>query len=280
MKNDYRLTDFCPKYENISQKKYIKLTSDLLDNTVDTDNAEAEDVEAYKANEKVTFLSVDEVNMEFEREIEEASAIINETESKDETLSDILEVTDNIPYDPDNDIDDDDYTSEAYARREMAETANILNRATNRSFIIFDEIGRGTATYDGMAIAQAVLEYLDAMQPRTLFATHYHELTALTGENGLQHVACLTIDVREHNNEIVFMHKIIPGIANRSYGIHVARMAGMPSSVIARAECVLSALESSEPVRPAPTCAPAPKPIRKKAVISDNLPQPQLNLFG
>ncbi|MDO4423615.1 MAG: DNA mismatch repair protein MutS, partial [Pseudomonadota bacterium] len=89
-----------------------------------------------------------------------------------------------------------------------------------------------------------------------------------------------TIDVREHNNEIVFMHKIVPGVANRSYGIHVARMAGMPSSVIARAECVLSALESSEPVRPAPTCAPAPKPIRKKAVISDNLPQPQLNLFG
>ena len=163
---------------------------------------------------------------------------------------------------------------------EMSETANILNRATEHSFIIFDEIGRGTSTYDGMAIAQAVLEYLDAMQPRTLFATHYHELTALTGENGLQHVACLTIDVREHNNEIVFMHKIIPGIANRSYGIHVARMAGMPSSVIARAECVLSALESSEPVRPAPTCAPAPKPIRKKVVISDNLPQPQLNLFG
>ena len=163
---------------------------------------------------------------------------------------------------------------------EMSETANILNRATEHSFIIFDEIGRGTSTYDGMAIAQAVLEYLDTMQPRTLFATHYHELTALTGENGLQHVACLTIDVREHNNEIVFMHKIIPGIANRSYGIHVARMAGMPSSVIARAECVLSALESSEPVRPAPTCAPAPKPIRKKTIISDNLPQPQLNLFG
>ncbi len=157
---------------------------------------------------------------------------------------------------------------------EMSETANILNRATEHSFIIFDEIGRGTSTYDGMAIAQAVLEYLDAMQPRTLFATHYHELTALTGENGLQHVACLTIDVREHNNEIVFMHKIIPGVANRSYGIHVARMAGMPSSVIARAECVLSALESSEPVRP------APKPIRKKTCISDNLPQPQLNLFG
>ncbi len=163
---------------------------------------------------------------------------------------------------------------------EMSETANILNRATESSFIIFDEIGRGTSTYDGMAIAQAVLEYLDAMQPRTLFATHYHELTALTGENGLRHVACLTIDVREHNNEIVFMHKIVPGVANRSYGIHVARMAGMPASVIARAECVLSALESSEPVQPAATCAPAPKPARKKTCVSDNLPPPQLNLFG
>ena len=163
---------------------------------------------------------------------------------------------------------------------EMAETANILNRATEHSFIIFDEIGRGTATYDGMAIAQAVLEYLDAMQPRTLFATHYHELTALSGEQGLSHVSCLTIDVREHNNKIVFMHKIVPGVANRSYGIHVAKMAGMPSSVVARAECVLAALESNEPVRPAASCAPAPKPARKKTCISDNLPQPQLNLFG
>ena len=167
---------------------------------------------------------------------------------------------------------------------EMAETANILNRATEHSFIIFDEIGRGTATYDGMAIAQAVLEYLDAMQPRTLFATHYHELTALTGENGLRNVSCLTIDVREHNNEIVFMHKIVPGVANRSYGIHVAKMAGMPTSVIARAECVLAALESNEPVRPSPDCAPqpapSPRPSRRKPCVSDNLPQPQLNLFG
>ena len=165
---------------------------------------------------------------------------------------------------------------------EMAETANILNRATEHSFIIFDEIGRGTATYDGMAIAQAVLEYLDAMQPRTLFATHYHELTALTGESGLHHVSCLTIDVREHNNEIVFMHKIVPGVANRSYGIHVAKMAGMPGAVVARAECVLAALESNEPVRPAPDCAPisTPRTPRKKPCVSDNLSHPQLNLFG
>ena len=160
---------------------------------------------------------------------------------------------------------------------EMSETANILNRTTNRSFIIFDEIGRGTATYDGMAIAQAVLEYLDEMCPRTLFATHYHELTALQMNN----VSCLTIDVREHNNEIIFMHKIVAGVANRSYGIHVARMAGMPKSVIARAECVLSTLESHEPAQPVQTCAPkpAPAPTPKKPCVADNV-SPQLSLFG
>lgn len=165
---------------------------------------------------------------------------------------------------------------------EMAETANILNRATMRSFIIFDEIGRGTATYDGMAIAQAVLEYLDELQPRTLFATHYHELTALACGTSpmLSHVSCLTIDVREHNNEIVFMHKIVSGVANRSYGIHVARMAGMPSSVVARAQSVLDALESHD----APTSTPItpecpPQPVaRKKPCVSDERP-PQLNLF-
>ncbi len=166
---------------------------------------------------------------------------------------------------------------------EMAETANILNRATNRSFIIFDEIGRGTATYDGMAIAQAVLEFLNEMQPRTLFATHYHELTALVGADGLQNVSCLTIDVREHNNEIVFMHKIIAGVANRSYGIHVARMAGMPASVVSRAESVLASLEShgatcsaSSVGAPVTQSCPAPK----KPCVSDKLPPPQLSLFG
>ena len=129
---------------------------------------------------------------------------------------------------------------------EMVETANILNRATDKSFIIFDEIGRGTATWDGMAIAQSVLEFLNNMKPRTLFATHYHELTQLVNDkqNGLNNVQCLTIDVREHNNEIIFMHKIIPGVANRSYGIHVAQMAGIPKSVVLRAQQVLEHLEN------------------------------------
>jgi DNA mismatch repair protein MutS len=132
-----------------------------------------------------------------------------------------------------------------------------------------------------MAIAQAVLEYLDEMQPRTLFATHYHELTALATNGGLNHVSCLTIDVREHNNEIIFMHKIVAGVANRSYGIHVARMAGMPKSVIARAECVLSALESNEPEMPSQNCAPKPAsaPTPKKSCVSDNV-SPQLSLFS
>lgn len=131
---------------------------------------------------------------------------------------------------------------------EMSETANILRRATNKSFIIFDEIGRGTATFDGMAIAQAVLEFLNDLTPRTLFATHYHELTGLAYDNngGLPNVSCLTIDVREYNNEIIFMHKIIPGVANQSYGIHVAKMAGMPESVVARAQAVLDDLENSK----------------------------------
>ena len=160
---------------------------------------------------------------------------------------------------------------------EMSETANILNRATPRSFIIFDEIGRGTATYDGMAIAQAVLEYLSDVQPRTLFATHYHELTHLQ----LPHVSFLTCDVREHNNEIIFMHKMISGVANRSYGIHVARMAGMPSSVVERAQSVLDGLEQGipTPVSPAPVAPVAPAAPKNKNRVSDDT-SPQLNLFG
>ena len=158
---------------------------------------------------------------------------------------------------------------------EMSETANILNRATNRSFIIFDEIGRGTATYDGMAIAQAVLEYLNELCPRTLFATHYHELTSLVTGGYMGCTSCLTIEVREYNNEIIFMHKIVPGVANRSYGIQVAKMAGMPSSVVARAETVLCALESNQMSVPPQKSAP-----RKKTGGSEDPTTPQLNLFG
>lgn len=168
---------------------------------------------------------------------------------------------------------------------EMSETANILRRATKKSFIIFDEIGRGTATYDGMAIAQAVLEYLDELSPRTLFATHYHELTALVGDNAgrLHNVSCLTIDVREHNNDIVFMHKIVAGVANRSYGIHVAKMAGMPASVVARAESVLAGLEgaraTTENITPVPAAATTTAPKKPPRVMQPN-DTTQLTLFG
>jgi DNA mismatch repair protein MutS len=161
---------------------------------------------------------------------------------------------------------------------EMSETANILRRATNRSFIIFDEIGRGTATYDGMAIAQSVLEFLNNMAPRTLFATHYHELTALSGDNDgvLNMVSCLTIDVREYNNEIIFMHKIVNGVANRSYGIAVAKMAGMPASVVERAEQVLMNLENNtDSNKVVVQEKPSVKPV-----VEEPKQNPQLSLFG
>ena len=161
---------------------------------------------------------------------------------------------------------------------EMVETANILNRATKQSFIIFDEIGRGTSTFDGMAIAQAVLEYLNTLAPRTLFATHYHELTKLVSEENLDNVSCLTIDVREHNNDIVFLHKIIPGVANRSYGIAVAKMAGMPDKIVSRAEQVLSNLESgTNEARPIQKVKEKPS---IKPVVEEPKVKSQLSLFG
>ena len=135
---------------------------------------------------------------------------------------------------------------------EMVETANILRRATKKSFIIFDEIGRGTATFDGMAIAQAVLEYADGLDARCLFATHYHELTDVK----LNNVENLTIRVEESDGEIVFLHKITEGVANRSYGIHVAKMAGMPDGVVARAERILERLENTGEAKPEEQAAP------------------------
>ena len=162
---------------------------------------------------------------------------------------------------------------------EMVETANILNRATQKSFIIFDEIGRGTSTFDGMAIAQAVLEYLNSLKPRTLFATHYHELTRLVDDENLDNVCCLTIDVREHNNEIVFLHKIISGVANRSYGIAVAKMAGMPDQVVKRAEQVLEHLENNDDSINKPIEKNIEKPS-VKPVVEEPKQKSQLSLFG
>ncbi len=125
---------------------------------------------------------------------------------------------------------------------EMVETAAILNRATARSLVILDEIGRGTATFDGLSIAWATIENLHAVNRcRALFATHYHELTALAGKLG--GLACWTMRVKEWQGDVVFLHEVAPGAADRSYGIHVARLAGLPPAVIARAEQVLDSLE-------------------------------------
>ena len=128
---------------------------------------------------------------------------------------------------------------------EMVETAAILNQAGARALVILDEIGRGTATYDGLSIAWASVEHLhNANRCRSLFATHYHELTALSST--LPDLACYTMRVKEWQGDVVFLHEVAPGAADRSYGIHVAKLAGIPHPVIERAEAVLSLLESGD----------------------------------
>jgi len=128
---------------------------------------------------------------------------------------------------------------------EMVETAAILNQAGERSLVILDEIGRGTATYDGLSIAWATIEHLhEVNQCRALFATHYHELTQLAGKLGSLY--CATMRIKEWKKEIIFLHEAAPGVADRSYGIHVAQMAGLPKAVVARAESVLKRLEARD----------------------------------
>ena len=136
---------------------------------------------------------------------------------------------------------------------EMLETAKILQGATSRSLILLDEIGRGTSTYDGLSLAWAIAEHLQdrrSLGARTLFATHYHEITAL--EHAREGVQNLTVAVKEEKDQVIFLRKIKPGTADRSYGIHVGKLAGLPSTIIARAEAVLAQLEhhaSSENMR-------------------------------
>jgi len=128
---------------------------------------------------------------------------------------------------------------------EMVETAAILNQASDRSLVILDEIGRGTATFDGLSIAWATVEHLAAVSGcRALFATHYHELTALADR--FEDVASVTIDVKEWHDDIIFLHKVKPGAADRSYGIQVAKLAGLPASVVQRAAEVLAMLEKGD----------------------------------
>ncbi|MBM3868471.1 MAG: DNA mismatch repair protein MutS, partial [Verrucomicrobia bacterium] len=171
---------------------------------------------------------------------------------------------------------------------EMNETANILNNATPRSLVVLDEIGRGTSTYDGISIAWAVAEHLHGegpAGPRTLFATHYHELTKLA--EARPRLRNWSVEVKEWQDEILFVRRVVPGSADRSYGIQVARLAGMPPAVVQRAREILGGLEagsglpakasaapaqvSSAPV--APKKAPGAKPTSKEA-------GPELDLFA
>jgi DNA mismatch repair protein MutS len=165
---------------------------------------------------------------------------------------------------------------------EMVETAHILNCATPRSLILLDEIGRGTSTYDGLSIAWAVAEYIhDRTQlgARTLFATHYHEMTQL--EQLRAGIRNYRVAVQERDGEVVFLRKIVAGKADRSYGIHVARLAGLPAAVIDRAQIVLAQLEQPESIRTEPI---QEQPQR----VSQPLPQPhplieemkQIDLFS
>ena len=125
---------------------------------------------------------------------------------------------------------------------EMIETAGILEKATESSLIIMDEIGRGTATYDGLSIAWATLEHLhNEIRCRTLFATHYHELTQL--ENAFQNIKNAKVAIREWNDEIIFLHEVKFGTADKSYGIQVAKIAGLPKNVTKRANVILKKLE-------------------------------------
>ncbi|MDP9196305.1 MAG: DNA mismatch repair protein MutS [Pseudomonadota bacterium] len=129
---------------------------------------------------------------------------------------------------------------------EMVETATILNQATERSLVVLDEIGRGTATFDGLSIAWACVEHLhDTVRCRALFATHYHELTTLAGR--LDRLTCHTMRVKEWQGDVVFLHEVVAGSADRSYGIHVARLAGLPAPVVRRAREVLETLEQQGP---------------------------------
>jgi DNA mismatch repair protein MutS len=157
---------------------------------------------------------------------------------------------------------------------EMNETANIVNNASDRSLVILDEIGRGTSTFDGLSIAWSVAEFLhDKIKARTLFATHYHELTKLAAER--KGVANFNVAVREWNEQIIFLRKIIPGGADKSYGIHVARLAGVPKEILDRARDILAHLE--KPNGAVEVQKPAKgRRSKKPAPVSQ---KPQLDLF-
>jgi DNA mismatch repair protein MutS len=156
---------------------------------------------------------------------------------------------------------------------EMNETSNIVNNATERSLVILDEIGRGTSTFDGLSIAWSVAEFLhDKIKARTLFATHYHELTKLAEERS--GVCNFNVAVREWNDQIIFLRKIVPGGADKSYGIQVARLAGLPKEILDRAKDILSHLEA-----PNGTLAQPGKTRKRRSTSNTKTERPQLDLL-
>jgi DNA mismatch repair protein MutS len=160
---------------------------------------------------------------------------------------------------------------------EMNETANILNNSTDKSLIILDEIGRGTSTYDGLSIAWSVVEHLhrgEYVGARTLFATHYQELTQL--DKYLPRLKNFCVEVKEYKDDIVFVRRVIPGAADRSYGIQVARLAGLPLSVIERARTILSKLEGDESTITVVSASARPK---KKIAVASGVIDRQLDLL-
>ncbi|CAN5690507.1 DNA mismatch repair protein MutS [soil metagenome] len=172
---------------------------------------------------------------------------------------------------------DDIATGQSTFMVEMLETANILNHASPRSLVVLDEIGRGTSTYDGLAIARAIVEYMhntSRLGCKTLFATHYHELTELAAI--LPRVRTYRMDVLEEGNRVVFLRQVVPGAADRSYGIHVAELAGIPGAIVRRASEVLNDLESM--------ARSGSEMSRRSAAMSspipDTAPQLQLTMFG
>ncbi len=161
---------------------------------------------------------------------------------------------------------------------EMSETANILNNATPRSLVILDEIGRGTSTFDGLSLAWSIVEHLhNQVGAKTLFATHYHELTELAGR--LPRLKNFNVAVREWNDQVVFLHKIVAGGADKSYGIQVARLAGVPKPVIDRAKVILRNLEESE-LTPEGTVGQQARHKAEREKLKQLAPPPQLDLFA
>ncbi len=156
---------------------------------------------------------------------------------------------------------------------EMSETSAILHNATARSLVLLDEIGRGTSTYDGVAIAWAVSEHLhDRIGCKTMFATHYHELMQLPEE--LEHARNFNVAVRDTGDSVVFLHRLEPGGTDRSYGIHVGQLAGLPADVVRRAQAVLATLEGDHRVAQGP---PPANPDPGQLALFGSMPDPMID---